>query len=62
MTVKVIAVLAQIVFYFGYLPILLAIAFREYYDKSTTKAFIISVAKQEAIANQGDMGIKYGKK
>jgi hypothetical protein len=35
--------IVQIVFYFGYVSILLAIAFREYYDKSTTRALVGAV-------------------
>ncbi|MBN2150843.1 MAG: hypothetical protein JW839_05345 [Candidatus Lokiarchaeota archaeon] len=33
----------QIAFYFGYLSILLAIAYREYYDKSTTRALVATI-------------------
>jgi len=36
----IVADIVQIVFYFGYLSLLFAIAFREMYDKSTTKALI----------------------
>ena len=35
-----IAEVVQISFYFGYLSLLLAIGYREYYDKSTTKALV----------------------
>ncbi|HME51556.1 MAG TPA: hypothetical protein VKM55_05020 [Candidatus Lokiarchaeia archaeon] len=35
--------IVQIVYYFGYLSLLLAIAFREMYDKSTTKALISAI-------------------
>jgi hypothetical protein len=38
--VWIVADVVQIAFYFGYLTILLAIAYREYYDKSTTRALI----------------------
>ncbi len=33
----------QIAFYFGYMSILLAIAYREYYDKSTTRALVSTI-------------------
>jgi hypothetical protein len=41
--VWIIADIVQIAFYFGYLTILIAIAFREYYDKSTTREFIAAI-------------------
>ena len=37
------AEVVQIAFYFGYLPVLLAISYREYYDKSTTRALITAI-------------------
>ncbi len=39
----IVADVVQILFYFGYLTIVLAIAFREYYDKSTTRELITAV-------------------
>jgi hypothetical protein len=39
----IVADIVQIAFYFGYLSILLAIAYREYYDKSTTRALLAAV-------------------
>ncbi len=35
--------IVQIAFYFGYLTILMAIAFREFYDKSTTRALVSAI-------------------
>jgi len=39
----IVADVVQIAFYFGYLSILIAIAYRELYDKSTTKALISAI-------------------